>query len=432
LARLARSTKELLEFADIFRRENADLISLSENIDTSSPAGRLFFTIISAMAEWEREEIASRVAASVPIRAKLGKSLGGQAPLGYKWQGNTFVIDEQEAPVRKLMYELFLKHQRQLATAKALNELGYRTRNKSKFTATTVYRLLRDSTAKGERRANYTKSEGKNKNWIIKPQSEWIIVPCPAVVSSELWHEVNDILDTQESKRTPVGPKAVYLLSGFVKCSCGKPMYVYHASKTYACTKCKRRISVADIEEIYQVYLKEYLEGINMNDYMEQSDKQLQEKKMLWEVSLNDRNRIAKRMNDLIELKLDGGLSKERYMEQYNPLEERLQQLDNQLPQLEAEIDIRSMQLLSNDVVITEVKTLLQEWEHMAFEQKRLIVETITTGIEVDKEDITINLAYAPPLPENPKNSSHHHVCAAFIITPPRNVPAHRARCKNI
>src|SRR5437879_3513943 len=42
LARLARNTKELLEFADNFREYDADLISLAESIDTSTPAGRLF------------------------------------------------------------------------------------------------------------------------------------------------------------------------------------------------------------------------------------------------------------------------------------------------------------------------------------------------------------------------------------------------------
>src|SRR5689334_3543655 len=42
LARVARNTKELLEFADIFRQCNCDLISLQESIDTSTPAGRLF------------------------------------------------------------------------------------------------------------------------------------------------------------------------------------------------------------------------------------------------------------------------------------------------------------------------------------------------------------------------------------------------------
>jgi len=178
-------------------------------------------------------------------------------------------------------------------------------------------------------------------------------------------------------------------------------MYVFHASRVFSCKACKNRIGVDDLDEIYQSYLQDYLNGINPADYIEQTDAQLQEKKTLLAATNKERNRLAERMSELLNLRLDGELSKESFALEYKPMEECVAQMDMQIPQLEAEIDVRTIGLMSTDKVLTEAKALYEQWGEMGFDQKRGIVETITSSIEIGKEDITITLAYAPPIPQN-------------------------------
>ncbi len=397
LARLARNTKELLEFSEIFRNCDADLISLAESIDTSTPAGRLFYTIIAAMAQWEREEIAERVAASVPIRARLGKPLGGQATFGYKWDGKQLIVDETEAPIRKQVYEVFLQTKRKKATATALNERGYRTRNGSKFTDTTITRLLRDPTAKGIRRANYTKSLGERKNWIIKPQSEWVEIPCPAIISSDLWDECNTILDQQEKKRVPTGPKTVHLLAGYIYCECGAKMYVYTETPVYKCKQCKRKIDVADIDEIYHEQLRSFLlTDADITSIATASETILTEKETLYKSTLQEYNSLKKKISELVHLRINGELQKDDFAALYRPIEEQVRQFEKQLPELEAEIDFLKIQSLSTDTVIQEAKDLYNRWPELPFDEKRSIIETITEKITIHQDSIDISLSYLP------------------------------------
>lgn len=402
LARLARNTKELLEFAEIFRDCNADLISLQESIDTSTPAGRLFYTMIAAMAQWEREEIADRINASVAVRAKLGKPLGGEAPFGYEWKNKSLVINPKEAPVRKLMYELFLEHKRKKTVARLLNQAGYRTRSGAKFGYSTVLRLLRDPTAKGVRRANYSRRDGKrNEKYVFKPESDWIYTKVPAIVSEDLWNACNRIMDEQLAKNKKPTRQAVHLFTGIVRCACGGNMYVPSNSPKYVCHVCRNKVRLDDLEHIFHEQLTNFLfSETEIATHLATADATLAEKTALIETIREEANQVQADLDHLVALHLKGELPSDGFSRHYGPLDQRLKQLQAQIPELQGEVDYLKIQLLSSDRVLHEAKDLYSRWPTLAPPDKRRIVETITKQVVVGKNEVIINLIAVTPQPE--------------------------------
>lgn len=169
------------------------------------------------------------------------RSTGGIAPFGYKWRSGTLVIDEKEAPIRELIYELFLKHRRKKTVANILNDLGYRTRNDSAFSDTTIGRLLRDTTAKGLREVH-----GQ-------------VVNVESIVDPEIWDLANKILGGPAPTK-----QTIQLFTGIAFCGCGGKMYVPSNSAKYICPACRRKIPSDDLEDIFRTEL-ENLEDDEVN-----------------------------------------------------------------------------------------------------------------------------------------------------------------------
>ena len=395
LARLTRNARELMDFSDYFRAHNADLVSLQESIDTSTPSGRLFYNMVAAMAQWEREEILDRVRAPVAIRAKLGKPLGGRAPFGYVWDGKHLRPEPTEAPVRRLLYELFAEHKRRKTVARLLNERGHRTRDGGKWSDTSVERLLRDPTAKGLYRSNYTKNLGRK--WELKPESEHVYTSVEPIVSEELWRQCNDILDNRRASRQKPGKLSDHIFTGVVRCACGGKMYVYSNAPKYVCAKCRHRIPCEDLEELFRERVRDYcVNPGTLKSYIDRLSDGLHEKRALADKMSREIQQLKAESEHILKLYMAKKITADRFGELDGPATERRKQLEAELPQVEAQIALLEVDGLSQEQMAAEAANLFDRWPGLSNTEKRDIVSLIARSITVGNEEVVIEMIHFP------------------------------------
>jgi len=396
LARLARNTKELLEFYEFFREHQADLLSLQDEIDTSSPSGRMFYTFQAAQAQWEREEIADRQKASILVRAKLGKTINGQAPFGYQWKERKLVVQPDEAPVRRKMYELYLQYRRKGTVAKLLNAAGHRTRAGFIFHDCTITRMLNCPSAKGVYYFNRVRKTGPWKG-TEKPEAEWGKAECEAIVTEDLWNQVNRLMEEQLKNWKRPGPRPVNPFGNRIWCLCGGKMYARTDSPKYHCRDCNRKIPVETFEELmrqelYQFYGSKEQVAVRLSD----AKKNLVDTEQALAALQRQIQKVREEMKETHQLFLDKHLTPQGFSNLYNPAEQRLNQLLAEQPKLEAGMARLKIDQVSVEEVVYEAQHLYEQWPKMEVERKRAIVESIFEKVVIGEGKISITYSGLP------------------------------------
>jgi len=101
LSRLARSTRDAITISEQLDSAGADLVSLSEKIDTTTAAGKMVFRMLAVLAEFERDQISERTTAAMQHKKARREYTGGKTPYGWRVAADGFSLepDEEEQSV---------------------------------------------------------------------------------------------------------------------------------------------------------------------------------------------------------------------------------------------------------------------------------------------------------------------------------------------
>ncbi len=383
LSRFGRNAADVLSSLQFMQDYGCNLICVEDGIDSSKDSGKLVISILSSVAEIERENILVQTMAGRTQKAKEGKWNGGFAPYGYKLENGELKIVEDEAETIRLIFDKYVNtNMGGCGIAKYLNEHGYKKKIRQNgtldlFSARFVNAVIDNPVYCGKIAFGRRKTEkinGTRNQFHIVEQDEYPVYDGihEAIISEADWN-----IAKEKRKKLSVKREKVYnlehehLLSGILVCPvCGAKMYgnvnrkkkpdgtLY---KDYFFYACKHRMNVdghrcdyhkqwnqdvinSAVEEIILKILSkpDFAEAVKaeLNSEVDTSEaeKELELLRKRRNQLIGAKNKLASQIDNL-------DITDKHYDKKYQDMQDRLYAFYDDIESVENEIEVQKKQI---------------------------------------------------------------------------------------
>ncbi len=448
LSRFGRNAADVLNSLQLMQDFGVNLICVEDGIDSSKDSGKLMISVLSAVAEIERENIRTQTMAGREQKAKEGRWNGGFAPYGYRLDNGQLVIAEDEAEVIRMIFDRYIHTNDGInGICSYLNSHGYTKKLRQNgtipgFSYSFVKGILDNPVYAGKiaygRRRTEKKIGTRNEMHVVE-QSEFPVYEGQheAIISEEDWNLAQEKRKANSYKREKINnPEHAHILSGIIKCPCcGKGMYgniakahskdkktryYYYCKNTLGATghKCTFRTNIEQTEMNRMVaaiisamvnkpqFAEAIKEKIGSTVDTTDMEKQIEGLQAQLRQTLGTKTRLERQMDslDFTDKYYDRKISdlQRRYDEQYGKIEE----IEIQIGDIQNQIRSIRQEKISGDniyqllLAFDEVYADASEVERKEF--MRAFIERIDIYPEKQKDGCWIkNIVFNFPVPVN-------------------------------
>ena len=236
ITRFARNTLDSILYTRELLSAGVGVFFQNDNINTFDEDSELRLTIMSGIAQDELRKLSGRVKFGHAQAIKNGVVLGNSRIFGYVKDGGRLIIDEDEAPMVRELFELYATGDCSMKQIETLFwDKGYRNHNGKRIAHTTMSGMISNPKYKGYYVGNKVKViDLFTKKQKFLPPEEWVMFKdesgeiVPAIVSEELWDKANAVLKkrSEDVKGRQGICNHANLLTGKLYCThCGAAYY---------------------------------------------------------------------------------------------------------------------------------------------------------------------------------------------------------------